>query len=234
MKISIIVPFYNEERNVGPVLDEIRHYHADAEIIAVDDCSTDGTSLALAERVGIEVLRQSRHLGQGPAIYRGLTHATGDVCVLMDGDGQCSVADIKGLVEHFPEYDFVNGNRTERMDSRSRRVASRTANRLRNFVLADGMQDTCGTPKAMKRECVGHLVPFDGMHRFIPAFLHRAGFKMLEIPVSHRARLHGRTKYNNWGRGLRGVFDLIGVAWLLRRKSDPRDLQISAPPDRKT
>jgi dolichol-phosphate mannosyltransferase len=145
----------------------------------------------------------------------------------MDGDGLCSVEDITRLVEHFPRYDFVNGRRIERMDSRSRRFASRIANGLRSLVLGDGMQDTGGTPKAMKRECVAYLVPFDGMHRFIPAMLRRAGFKLLEIPVSHRERKHGRSKYGNWERGLRGAWDLVGVSWLLRRRFTPGELESS-------
>jgi dolichol-phosphate mannosyltransferase len=224
MVISIVVPFHNEEMNVRPVLDEIRRCQPDAEIVAVDDCSSDGTERALADERGIKVLRLPRQLGQSAAIYAGLLHSTGDICVLMDGDGQCSAEDIKRLIEHFPRYDFVNGNRIERMDSRWRQFASRFANGLRNLVLRDGMQDSCGTPKAMKRECVEHLVLFDGLHRFIPVLLQRAGFKMLEIPVSHRRRLQGRSHYSSWGRGLRGGWDLIGVSWLLARKLDPRDI----------
>jgi dolichol-phosphate mannosyltransferase len=144
----------------------------------------------------------------------------------MDGDGQCKAADIKRLVEHFPEYDFVNGFRESRRDGLCRAVASRVGNSARNAILRDGVKDTCGTPKAMKRECVAYLVPFDGLHRFIPAFLQRAGFRTLEVPVSHRERLHGATKYISRRRALRGVWDLIGVSWLLRRKIDPDALGI--------
>ncbi len=227
MRVSIIVPFFNEELNVAPVLEEIRQLHPEAEIIAVDDGSTDGTPAALAKQADVTVLRLPRNCGQSAATYRGLIEATGDVCVLVDGDGQCSVEDIKRLLEHIPEYDFVNGRRANRMDSTSRRIASKVGNGLRNLFTGDGMQDTGGSPKAMKRECVAPLVAFDGMHRFVPAMLHSAGFKMIEIPVAHRQRLHGQTKYTNWGRALRGAWDLIGVRWLMQRKIDPRNMESS-------
>ncbi len=224
MKLSIVIPFYNEEPNVGPVLDEIKRFYPEAQLIAVDDCSSDGTYRALAAQSGVQVDRLPQHLGQSAAIYRGLLQATGDVCVLMDGDGQSDPADIKQILEHFPRYDFVNGCRVNRSDKFNRIVASKIANGVRNFFTGDGMRDTSGTPKAMKRECIPHLVPFDGFHRYIPALLQSAGFRLLEVPVSHRKRMHGRTKYTNLGRALRGIRDLLGVCWLLRRQINVREL----------
>ena len=228
MKVSVIVPFHDEEENVAAVLTEIREYQPDAEIIAVDDHSSDRTPEILAQQPGVRVIRLPKQLGQSAAVYRGFVAATGDVCVMMDGDGQSSAADIKVLLEYLPEYDFVNGCRANRSDSIGRRLASRFANALRRAVTADGMLDTGGTPKVMKRECVAHLVPFDGLHRFIPALLVSAGFRCIEVPVAHRERLHGRTKYTNWGRGLRGVWDLVGVRWLLGRKIDSSALGTTA------
>lgn len=225
-KISIIVPFFDEEQNVGPVVSEIRSAYPDAELICVDDGSRDRTFDCLAQQSGVRVHRLPRHLGQSAAIYAGLKLATGDVCVLLDGDGQSDVGDIKALLRYFPEYDLVNGCRAGRQDAGSRIVASRVANLLRNAWIGDGMRDTGGTPKAMKRECVDHLVPFDGLHRFIPALLRQAGFRIIEVPVAHRRRLFGVTKYTNWGRALRGAWDLIGVRWLLSRKFGARDLDL--------
>lgn len=232
MRLSIIIPFYDEAPNVEPVVSEVRGSLPNAEIIAVDDGSRDGTFEALSQQKGIEVHRLPRHLGQSAAVYAGLRRATGDVCVILDGDGQSSVADIEGLLPHFPAYDFVNGVRVERRDSAARIVASRVANGIRNLFTRDGMHDTGCTPKALKRECVDHLVPFDGLHRFIPALLLAAGFKGLEVPVSHRERLHGRTKYTSASRALRGAWDLLGVSWLLRRRLDPREIEPEAPPTR--
>jgi dolichol-phosphate mannosyltransferase len=234
VKLSIVIPFRNEEKNVAPVITEVQRFHPEAEIIAVDDGSTDGTAAELGRIDGIVTLRLARHGGQSAALYAGLRRARGDVCVTMDGDGQTSTSDIKRLLGYLPEYDFVNGHRTHRSDARSRVVASRLANWLRNLFTGDGMRDTGGSPKAMKRECIEHLVPFDAMHRFIPALLVRAGFKSIEIPVEHRARLHGRTNYTNWGRALRGAWDLVGIRWLLSRRLDPRDLESEASPDRDT
>ncbi len=235
MKLSIVIPFHDEEENVVPVLNEIRRCHPEAEIIAVDDHSTDRTSEILGGQSGVRLCRLPRRLGQSAAVYGGLVRATGDVCVIMDGDGQSSAADIKRLLEFFPEYDLVIGCRVERCDSMARVVVSRIANRLRRGFTRDGVTDSGGTPKAMKRECVEHLIPFDGLHRFIPALLSRAGFRVIEVPVSHRRRLHGRTKYGTWGRAWRGVWDLLGVSWLLRRRIDPRIVGADAgAPDRQS
>jgi len=224
--LSIIVPFYNEVENVDPVLNEIKRFHPEAELVAVDDCSSDGTDRVLAKQSDVRAFRLPRHLGQSAAVYRGLVEANGTICVLMDGDGQSNPADIKVLLEKFPEYDFVNGNRVRRSDDLGKVLTSRIGNAIRNFFTRDGIHDTGGTPKAMKRECVSHLVPFNGMHRFIPALLKNAGFRILEVPVTHRERIHGHTKYTNVGRAFRGAFDLIGVSWLLRRRLPLRDLGV--------
>lgn len=230
MKLSVVIPFYNEEQNVVPVVSEIRRFYPEAQVIAVDDCSTDGTYEVLCRQPDVLVDQLPRHLGQSAAIYRGLTRVTGEVCVLMDGDGQSNAADIKLLLEHFPEYDFVNGCRVKRSDKLSRVLASKIANSVRNLFTRDGMRDTGGTPKALKRECIPHLIPFDGLHRFIPALLRNAGFHVLEIPVSHRERIHGQTKYTNAGRAVRGAWDLIGVSWLLRRRISAGDLGLDPTP----
>ncbi len=230
MKISIIVPFYDEEQNIVPVLSEIRLAYPQAEIIAVDDGSRDLGFEILSQQAGVRVHRLPRHMGQSAAIYAGLKLATGDVCVLLDGDGQSDVADIKTLLEYIPDYDMVNGCRDGRQDTSTRILASRAANWLRNAFTHDGMRDTGGTPKAMKRQCVDDLVPFDGLHRFIPALLRQAGHRIIEVPVSHRRRLFGETKYTNWRRALRGAWDLVGVRWLLSRRFGPRDLEL--PGDR--
>jgi len=192
----------------------------------VDDHSSDSTPEKLAAQEGVRVIRLPRQLGQSAAVYRGFVASTGDVCVMMDGDGQSSAADIKRLLEYLPEYDFVNGCRAGRQDTLSRVVASRFANWLRRQFTGDGMQDTGGTPKVLKRECVDYLIPFDGLHRFIPALLVRAGFRCIEVPVAHRERLHGNTNYTNWGRGLRGAWDLIGVRWLVGRRIDAASLGV--------
>ena len=232
LSLSIVVPVRDEEANLVAVLSELRQAHPGAEIIVVDDHSHDRSFEILCEQPDVCALRLPRPLGQSAALYCGLQRARGEICVLMDGDGQTSVADIKRLLEHFPEYDFVNGRRSERHDAAGRRLSSAVANAVRNFFTRDGMRDSGGTPKAMKRVCVAHLPPFDGMHRFIPALLCKAGFRTLEIPVAHRPRLHGQTKYTTLDRALRGLWDLFGVQWWLRRRFDPAALAQTASAER--
>jgi dolichol-phosphate mannosyltransferase len=105
-----------------------------------------------------------------------------------------------------------------RQDSWSKRKASRFANALRDAFFDDGMRDTGCTPKALKRECIPYLIPFNGLHRFIPALLKSAGFKITEVGIQHRPRRTGVSKYTNWKRALRGIYDLFGVKWLISRR----------------
>lgn len=218
MKVSIIVPFYNEKESVVAVLDEIKQAQPEAEIIAVDDGSTDGTVEILEKQSGIRIARHQKNLGQSAALYTGLTSATGDVCVMMDGDGQNDPADIGKLIEHLDKADVVCGYRAKRMDSWTKKAASRIANKIRSSILRDGIRDTGCTLKAMKHDHVRYLVPFNGLHRFIPALLRSAGLSIMEVPVNHRPRKAGVSKYTIGGRAVRGIFDLIGVYWLLKRR----------------
>jgi len=220
MKISIIIPFYNEEENAEGVIQEIQSIHPEAEIVAVDDGSLDGTNAILTRQNGIRLIALPQRSGQSAALYQGMTAARGDVLVLIDGDGQTSIPDIQKLLSYVPEYDFVNGHRATRMDSWSRRMASRIANQTRQRILHDGIKDTGGSPKVLKRECLPYLAPLDGMHRFIPAMLAHAGFRIREVPVSHRPRLAGRNKYGLWQRAIRGSLDLVGMRWFLGRRFD--------------
>ena len=218
MKISIVIPFYNEEENVGPVIREVLATNPDAEVIAVDDGSRDATAERLAAIPGIRVIRLPANLGQSAALYRGLEAATGDVCVMMDGDGQNDPADIPKLTALLDRADVVCGYRAHRRDTWNRRIASRIANRIRNAVLHDGIRDTGCTLKAVKKEHVRHLVPFNAMHRFMAALFKSAGLTIVEVPVNHRPRQAGISKYTVAGRALRGFYDLIGVRWLVSRR----------------
>ncbi|MBW2272187.1 MAG: glycosyltransferase family 2 protein [Deltaproteobacteria bacterium] len=220
MQISVVIPFYNEVDNVDPVLDELRELLPDAEVIAIDDGSRDGTGERLRARGDVQSHFFPRNLGQSAAVYYGLVRATGDVCVIMDGDGQNDPRDLPRLLELIPDYDLVNGHRAERRDPLSKRLASRVANGFRRAVLHDGMRDTGCTPKLLKRELVRHLVPFDGMHRFIPALVQAAGARCIEVPVQHRPRRSGQSKYTNLRRAVRGLRDVFGVRWLLARRVD--------------
>ncbi len=224
--LSVVIPFYNEEESVTELLQEVRQACPDAEIVAVDDGSKDETQQKIREFPGVLLVALGRNLGQSAALYAGLQQATGDLCVMLDGDGQNDPADIPLLVEASTKADLICGYRKNRRDTWNRRVASRIANSIRRWFLHDGIRDTGCSLKAMRREHVRFLVPFNGLHRYIPAFLKNAGCSIAEVPVNHRPRLRGVSKYTIGGRALRGLRDLFGVSWVLTRQLRfPADLK---------
>jgi dolichol-phosphate mannosyltransferase len=201
-------------------LAEVLRTNPGAEVIAVNDGSRDGTAAVLDGVAGVRVLHFAVNRGQSAAMYAGLRAATRPVCALMDGDGQNDPADIPKLVAELERggADVICGYRANRVDTASRRYASRFANKIRRMFLHDGVRDTGCSVKVFRREAVDHLVPFNGMHRYLPAIFLQAGLEIGEVPVNHRGRMAGSSKYTNWDRALRGIYDLIGVQWLLRRK----------------
>ncbi len=223
-RVSVIVPFYNEEECVESVLAEIIKCQPQAEIIAIDDGSSDSTwekILSFKKSTNyFSPIRLTQNRGQSAAVYAGLRAAVGDITVLMDGDGQNDPADIDQLVAELSssDADVVCGRRAKRQDTWSRRTASKVANSIRRMVVHDGISDTGCSLKAFPKDCVELLVPFNGMHRFLPAVFTHAGLKLIEIDVNHRARTAGDSKYTNWDRALRGIYDLFGIRWLLNRK----------------
>ena len=222
-RLSIIVPFFNEEESVRPVLAEILGLYPQAELIAVDDGSTDNTLKSLEATPGLRLVRFSENQGQSAAILAGLRNSTRSYCAILDGDGQNDPRDLIRLAEHLvsTQCDVVCGFRADRQDTRSRRIASAIANRIRRFIVSDGIRDTGCSLKVFRREAVDCLIPFNGMHRYLPAFFRAAGYRIEEIPVNHRPRERGASKYTNWDRALRGIYDLFGVRWFLTRRVDP-------------
>jgi dolichol-phosphate mannosyltransferase len=218
--LSVVVPFYNEAENVRFVLEELRAVLPDAEIIAVDDGSKDTTWQEILETPGVRGLHFNRNLGQSAAIYHGLHACTGVLCGVMDGDGQNDPFNFRLLLAAFNKgnADVVCGFRANRHDAWNRKAASRVANTIRRFFLDDGVRDTGCSQKVFRREAVDLLVPFRGLHRYLPALFKQAGLRVVETPVHHRTRHAGKSKYDNWTRAVAGIYDLIGVAWLLKRK----------------
>ncbi len=217
--VSVIVPFYNEEAVVKATLEELRQVQPDVEVIAVDDGSTDETWRCIQAVPGVIGVSHERNQGQSAAIISGLRHANGEFCVLMDGDGQNNPADISLLLQTWAlgQADVICGYRQNRRDTWSRVIASRLANGIRRLFLHDGVRDTGCSLKLFHRSAIDLLPPFNGLHRYLPALFLKAGLTLEEIPVDHRFRTAGVSKYTNWRRGLVGIQDLIGVSWLLRR-----------------
>lgn len=219
--VSVVVPLFNEEENVPLLQSELTAALAglDYEIIFVDDGSSDRTVERIAADPRVRVVQFERNAGQSAAMYAGLHNARGAVAVLIDGDLQNDPADIpRLLVEVERGADLVCGYRAQRKDTVVKRITSRIANFVRSRFTKDGVRDTGCTLKAMKRECIAALLPFKGMHRFIPALVKGAGFRLVEVPVNHRPRKFGESKYGLGNRALRATTDMFGVRWLLSRR----------------
>jgi len=231
--LSIVVPVFNEQDNVAPLVEEIvaalRGRPTDAggafEIIYVDDQSRDGTQAALQQlKARFPELRVLRHLqqsGQSTAIRNGIKAARGRWIATLDGDGQNDPADIPKLIDArnsaSTDVKLFAGWRVDRQDSGSKRWASKWANAIRARMLRDDTPDTgCGI-KLFERAAFLDLPYFDHMHRYLPALMQRAGWKTISVPVNHRHRTAGVSKYNNLGRAMVGIRDLRGVAWLIQR-----------------
>lgn len=220
-EFSVVIPLYNEAENVPDLQGEIQAAlrGRDYELILVDDGSTDGTASRVASGEKIKLLRFGENAGQSAAMLAGMRVASAPVIVLLDGDLQNDPADIPKLLAEIDRgADLVCGYRVNRQDSGMKKVTSRVANIVRSRFVGDGVRDTGCTLKALRQECVTALVPFKGVHRFIPALIKSAGFRVVEIPVSHRPRRFGFSKYGLGNRAVRATLDMLGVRWLQSRR----------------
>ncbi len=228
LALSVVVPVKDEADNVSQLAREIATAIKDegpAEIIFVDDGSSDGTAAILAtlkpEIPSLRVIQHGSNAGQSRAVRTGVRAALADIVVTLDGDGQNDPADIPKLTALFGQdgarLGMVAGVRVGRRDSTAKRWASRTANRLRSWLLGDGATDTgCGL-KAFRRDAFLALPYFDHIHRYLIALMLREGYDVRYVDVAHRPRLKGQSKYGVLDRALVGVSDLIGVRWLQKR-----------------
>ncbi|MGH9896934.1 MAG: glycosyltransferase family 2 protein, partial [bacterium] len=218
MDLSIIAPVYNEGEGVEALAKEIisalRPTEKTYELIIVDDGSTDGTYPILSDLnrqdPRIKVLRFKRNFGQTAALAAGMAHATGEIIVFLDGDGQNDPRDIPSLLAKMEEgFDLVNGWRSPRRDPFwSRRLPSLIANKLISWMTRVKLHDYGCTLKALRREVARDLKLYGEMHRFIPAMAYERGARIAEIKVNHRARQWGKSKYG-LGRTLRVILDLV-------------------------
>ena len=231
MELSLVIPVFDEQDNVQPLLDEVRPVldgRFDYEVIFVDDGSRDATlERLLAMRTGcpqLRVLHHAKNAGQSAALLSGLLAARAPWIATLDGDGQNDPADIPALYEVARSDDtlwLVGGWRRQRRDSGLKRLSSRIANAVRAALLGDATPDTgCGL-KLLRREACLQLPRFDHMHRFLPALVLRAGGGVRSVPVNHRPRRRGISKYGVFNRLWVGIVDLFGVLWLRRRTLHP-------------
>ncbi len=229
--VSVVVPVHDEEGAVTGLAREIAQAFRGRsfEILFVDDGSRDGTRAALAalkaEIPELRLLAHRANAGQSRAIRSGVLAARGELILTLDGDGQNDPADGPALVDALvaapARLALVGGRRVKRQDSLAKRIASSLGNGARKRLLADGADDTgCGL-KAFRRDAFLRLPYFDHIHRYLPALMLREGYEVAFIPVSHRPRRTGRSKYGNLGRLWVSLSDLAGVLWLKRRSRNP-------------
>lgn len=223
--ISVVVPLYNEEGNVAELQRQIEAALAsrDYEIVLVDDASTDNTLANIPGGERVRVLRFEKNSGQSAAMHAGIHNSRGDIIVTLDGDLQNDPADMPAMITMLNQgWDLVCGYRQKRKDTAFKRLQSRIANAVRSRFVGDGVRDTGCTLKAMRRECREALLLFNGMHRFIPALIRNMGWRVTELPVNHRPRVSGVSKYGFGNRALRATMDMLGVRWLNSRRTQYR------------
>ncbi|NIP72141.1 MAG: glycosyltransferase family 2 protein [Gammaproteobacteria bacterium] len=234
MELSVVIPMLNEAENAATLMHEVRgalEGRLDYEIIVVDDGSSDSTfEILTGLRRSVPRLYPARHVqnyGQSAAIATGVRLARAPWVATLDGDGQNDPADIPNLYASVRQGArgvplLVAGIRRKRHDGWLRRISSRVANGVRQSVLRDGCPDTgCGL-KLFERETFSRLPQFDHMHRFLPALFIRAGGQVVNVPVNHRPRMRGQSKYGVRNRLWAGLVDLAGVGWLQRRRLEPK------------
>ena len=231
--ITIVVPLYNEAENVRPLTDELIRVFSPLtktwEILLVDDASRDSTWAQITEigrkDVRVRGVRHTQNRGQSAAVWTGITESSSPLLCTLDGDLQNDPAELPRMLEMLNEVDFVCGHRVQRQDSVLRKLSSRVARTARKFALRYDFADTGCALRAFKRSALAGVFPFNGLHRFLPILVAGNGSQCREVPVHHRPRVSGVSKYGVWNRLGRGVYDLVGVGWFQRRRIAPVRLE---------
>lgn len=230
-KLSAVVPFYNEGENIVSVLAELRTVldglELSYEVLAVNDGSADDTGSKLhvvaQSWPQLRVLNHAKNSGQAAALWTAFQKANGELVATLDGDGQNDPSALREMIAHLnaTNADMVAGVRAERQDSWLRKKMSRLANRVRQIFLKDGVRDSGCALKVMRREVCGAFIPLRTLYSFMPALAVSAGFKVVEMPVPHRARTAGVSKYGLMAMLWRPALDMIGVWWFGHRRIPP-------------
>ncbi len=225
-EISVVIPVFNEEGNLSPLLEELEGVLAglgrSAEVICIDDRSTDGSLdelRRLQERYAeLRIIRHAVNSGESAAQATGFEHARGNVVITMDADQQNDPADIPRLLEALESgVAAVCGVRRIREDDWVKRASSRIANAFRNAVTGDRISDAGCTFRAIRRSALREVPVFNGLHRFLPTILRLQGYRVVEIPVNHRQRGCGVSKYGVGNRAWRGIVDCLAMRWYRAR-----------------
>ena len=227
LDVALVIPVYNERDNLPLLIDEITHAVGGTgrryEIVAVDDASTDGSLDVLRglerDHPELRVVALAEHAGQTAALAAGFRAACSRVVVTLDADLQNDPADVPALLAELERSSAaaVVGYRVNRHDSGWKRLQSRIANGVRNRLNRETIRDTGCSLKAFRADAVRALPLFDGMHRFLPTLVRMGGGTVVEVPVRHRPRRFGRTKYGMWNRVFRSLADALAVRWMQRR-----------------
>jgi len=223
--LSLVIPAYNEQENIPVLLERVGAALAQAgksfEVLIVDDGSTDSTPKLLEEGMQkypwLRVLRMAKNGGQSAAFEAGFKAARGEVIATIDADLQNDPEEIPRLLPMLDGCDMVTGWRKDRHDTGFRRMQTKIANRIRNWLSDETIQDSASSLKLYKRHCVEGLKLFNGMHRFFPTLVKMRGYTVLETPVKHSQRYAGTAKYGLRNRAWRAFIDLLAVRWMKKR-----------------
>jgi dolichol-phosphate mannosyltransferase len=224
-ELSVVIPVFNEVENVSRLWEELDdvlgRLGLSAEIVFVDDGSTDGSADAIRavmkQDARVRLLCFAANAGLTAAFHAGYGAARGRIVVTLDADLQNDPRDLPSLLAALEGADAVVGWRRARHDPWLKRISSRVGNAVRNRLTGDDVRDSACSLRAMRRECLGAIPPYTGMHRFVPTLLRTAGYRVVEVPVHHRPRRFGRSKFGIRNRALRALIDLLAVRWMMRR-----------------
>jgi glycosyltransferase involved in cell wall biosynthesis len=225
VKYSVVIPLKNEEGNIEILVNELapimKKLGSSWELLCVDDGSTDKTVSKLQDlqiqHQELKILAFDKNYGQSSAFDAGFRNAAGEFIITMDGDLQNDPKDIPKLVENADQFDLICGYRHNRKDPIIKKITSYFANKVRGKLCADHMKDTGCSLKLYRKNCFDKIKLFDGMHRFLPALFKNENFRVMEVPVNHRPRQHGTTKYNFLNRSFNTIYDMLAVRWMRSR-----------------
>lgn len=226
IELSLVIPAYNEQDTIDPLLARIAEVFENAdysfEAIVVDDGSTDRTlellKAAKTKKPWLRILTFDRNHGQTAAMSAGFRAAGGRIVATLDADLQNDPAEVPRLMKMLSdEVDAVVGWRQKRQDPWLRKVSTKIANTVRNWLSGESIHDSACSLKVYKRDCLEQISLFEGMHRFMPTLVKMQGYHVIEVPVSHHPRYAGQAKYGVWNRVFKAFFDLLAVRWMKKR-----------------